>query len=179
MKNVNFCASAWNEQQQIYTFFTLFLGDVVDLHFCCAAGMVVVVAVQAFLVVMVQSFHGGCTRSRGVGGGSKGSWPYGLNFCKTKPRMLEMMFYHQKNCRWIQSSQITIYMYIMFMQFCIKSKKHGKLNFLHVKVHGRHDMLKIPLFIFEFWVNLIQRVKKERGFFHKDLGHDTAVFPFL
>lgn len=88
------------------TFFTFLLGDVVDLHFCCAAGMVVVVAVQAFLVVMVQSFHGGCTRSRGVGGGSKGSWPYGLNFCKTTPRMLEMMFYHQKNCRWIKSSQM-------------------------------------------------------------------------
>lgn len=90
------------------TFFTFLLGDVVDLHFCCAAGMVVVVAVQAFLVVMVQSFHGGCTRSCDVGGGSNGSWPYGLNFCKTTPRMLEMMFYHQKqkNCRWIKSSQM-------------------------------------------------------------------------
>lgn len=118
------------------------------MHFCCAAGMVVVVAVQAFLVVMVQSFQGGCTRSRGVGGGSKGSWPYGLNFCKTKPRMLEMMFYHQKNCRWIKSSQMQPIQFISCS--CSFVYKHGELNFLHVKVHGRHDMLKIPLFIFEF-----------------------------
>lgn len=66
----------------------------------------------------------------------------------------------------------------MFMQFCIKSKKHGKLNFLHVKVHGRHDMLKIPLFILNFELIQSKGLKKREDFF-KDLGHDTAVFPFL